>query len=291
MEWPVWMHDFFDWMRIEKGYSSHTIAAYERDLRLLQRFLEETGSTLTFHTDARLIYDFLRWLEPLPYATSSRARILASIKTWCRFLKREGHLAIDMGRYFETPAMWQKIPDSLTVTEVERLLAQPSLQDPIGIRDRAILELLYATGMRVSELCALHIADLSEGFVKVRGKGNKERLIPVGKQAMQAIDAYLLLERSQADSTALFVTTRGRPIDRGLVFRQIQCYAKKAGLPRSVSPHVLRHSFATHLLEKGADLRLIQAMLGHEDIRTTDRYTHVAMDRVQELFHTLHPRP
>ncbi len=283
--------DFLDWIRIEKGYSPHTIVAYGRDLALFQRFMRESSQNLTSTSDPQLISHFLCWLDKLPYIASSRARILAAMKAFFRFLKREGHLEKDIGRYFEAPKIWQKIPDALTVAEVEKLLKQPLGQDCIGARDLAMLELLYATGMRVSELCSLKISDVSDGFVKVRGKGNKERLIPVGQKAMVAIDAYLMQWRPEGPLEALFLTSRGRPMDRGTVWRQMKSYALMAGLQGSISPHVLRHSFATHLLERGADLRLIQAMLGHEDIRTTDRYTHVAIDRVQTLFHALHPRP
>ncbi len=199
---------------------------------------------------------------------------------------------MDIGRFLETPKMWQLIPEVLEMEEVDALLKQPNPEDPMGARDAAILELLYATGMRVSELCSLRLQDLSDSFVKVRGKGKKERLIPVGKKAICAVDHYLLHFRKEKEETdaPLFVSLKGKPIDRVTVWRQIRRYARLAKIVKPISPHTLRHSFATHLLENGADLRLIQEMLGHEDIGTTDRYTHVSGRRLRDAFHKFHPR-
>ncbi len=219
--------------------------------------------------------------------------MLVSVKIFLRFLKREGLLSLDPSRYLETPKIWQLIPEVLEIEEVDALLMQPIREDPMGARDAAILELLYATGMRVSELCSLRLQDLSDSFVKVKGKGKKERLIPVGKQAIAAVDHYLMHFRKAQEETSapLFVSLRGKPIDRVTVWRQIRHYARLANISKSISPHTLRHSFATHLLEKGADLRLIQEMLGHEDIGTTDRYTHVTGGRLKAAFKMFHPRP
>lgn len=219
--------------------------------------------------------------------------MLIALKVFFRFLKKEGVLKIDVGNYFETPKMWQIIPEVLQIHEVEALLNEPKNDNPVGARDKAILELLYATGMRVSELCALKVRDLSDTFVKVKGKGKKERLIPVGKKAISAVDHYLLHFRGEVkeEEGPLFVSSRGNPIDRMTVWKQVKMYAKKAGIAKEISPHTLRHSFATHLLEGGADLRLIQDMLGHEDIGTTDRYTHVSGSRLRTAFKMFHPRP
>ncbi len=210
-----------------------------------------------------------------------------------RFLKKEGVISVDLGRYFETPKIWQLVPEVLSMEEVEALLQQPETEDFLGARDKAILELLYATGMRVSELCRLKITDLSDTFVKVKGKGKKERVIPVGRKAIEAVDHYLLHFRKEAteENGLLFLSLKGRPIDRITVWTRVKIYAKSAGIIKSISPHTLRHSFATHLLENGADLRLIQDMLGHEDIGTTDRYTHVTGRRLKSAFKTFHPRP
>lgn len=186
--------------------------------------------------------------------------------------------------------MWQLVPEVMSVEEVDKLLAQPSQEDAAGARDKAVLELLYATGMRVSELCSLKLHDLSDTFVKVRGKGKKERLIPVGKKAIAAVDHYLLHFRGEKGD-ALFLGPRGKPLDRVTVWARVKFYAKKGGILKEISPHTLRHSFASHLLENGADLRLIQDMLGHEDIGTTDRYTHVTGSRLKSAFKAFHPRP
>jgi integrase/recombinase XerD len=219
--------------------------------------------------------------------------MLAAAKVFFRFLKKEGEISLDLGRYFESPKIWQLIPEVLSCEEVESLLAQPKVDDFQGARDRAILELLYATGMRVSELCALRICDLNDTFVKVRGKGKKERVVPVGRKAIEAVDYYLTHYRTEVkeDNAPLFVSPRGKPIDRVTIWSRVKVYAKSAQIGKSISPHTLRHSFATHLLENGADLRLIQDMLGHEDIGTTDRYTHVTGNRLKTAFNKFHPRP
>ncbi len=282
--------EFLDYLRSEKGLSPHTVEAYGRDIRSFAQFL----SNLPWpDVGGEHVLSFLAHLKEKGYASSSICRTLVAVKVFFRFLKREGIVSIDLGRYFETPKMWQLIPDVLTVQEVDALLAQPKSDDPIGARDRAILELLYATGMRVSELCRLTLSDLSDTFVKVKGKGKKERVIPVNKQAIAAVDRYLLEFRGQAkeENAPLFITSRGKPIDRVSVWSRVKAYAKSAGIAKEISPHTLRHSFATHLLENGADLRLIQDMLGHEDIGTTDRYTHVASSRLKAAFKAFHPRP
>jgi len=219
------------------------------------------------------ILRFLAHLKEKGYASSSICRMLVAVKVFFRFLKKEGEVSLDLGRYFDTPKMWQLVPEALSVEEVDALLAQPKADDAIGARDKAILELLYATGMRVSELCALRIQDLSDTFVKVKGKGRKERVIPVGQKAIASVDAYLLRFRGEAkeENALLFVSKGGKPIDRITVWSRVKAYAKSAGIAKPISPHTLRHPFATHLLENGADLRLIQDMLGHEDIGTTDR--------------------
>ncbi len=282
--------DFLDYIRSEKGLSAHTIEAYGRDLALFKEFLQ--GKPWK-ESSAETIVDFLSWLHSRSYASSSTCRILVSIKVFFRFLKKEGEFSVDLGRYFDTPKIWQLVPEVLTVQEVDLLLAAPHTEEAVGARDRAILELLYATGMRVSELCQLMISDLSDTFVKVLGKGKKERVIPVGRNAIAAVDHYLLHFRKdlKEEKAPLFVSQKGRAISRMTVWSRVKMYARLAGIQKEVSPHTLRHSFATHLLENGADLRLIQDMLGHEDIGTTDRYTHMTGTRIQTAFSSFHPRP
>lgn len=282
--------DFLDYIRSEKGLSSHTIEAYGRDISAFALFLQDKEWKAVVPED---ILSFLGQLKGKNYAGSTICRMLVALKVFFRFLKKEGEIGVDLSTYFDTPKLWQLIPEVLTMEEVDALLAQPKVEDAMGARDKAILELLYATGMRVSELCNLRIHDLNDTFVKVVGKGKKERLIPVGKKATEAVDHYLLNYRGEVkeESGPLFISPRGKPIDRITVWNRVKAYAKSAGIVKSISPHTLRHSFATHLLENGADLRLIQDMLGHEDIGTTDRYTHVTGNRLKTAFKNFHPRP
>lgn len=282
------VEDFKNYLRLERGHSVHTVDAYLRDVVKFLAFIQ--GQSIT----QEQIVAFLQHLQNQKYASSSLSRMLMAVKVFCRFLKKEGLLDSDVSRYIETPKIWQLIPEVLSLEEVEVLLAQPSPDDAVGARDRAILELLYATGMRVSELCSLAIHDLHDSFVKVRGKGKKERLIPVGKVAINAIDHYLLHFRPKETETRapLFIAARsGKAISRSVVWSQIKQYAVKAKITKTISPHTLRHSFATHLLERGVDLRIIQEMLGHEDIGTTDRYTQISHAHLQEAFKSFHPRP
>jgi integrase/recombinase XerD len=282
--------DFLDYIRSEKGLSSHTIEAYGRDI---ETFAESLAVKNWKEVTSEEILNFLSQLKNKKYASSSICRMLVAVKVFFRFLKKEGEISVDLGRYFETPKIWQLVPEVLTTDEIDALLAQPRTQDALGARDKAILELLYATGMRVSELCSLHVTDLSDTFVKVRGKGKKERMIPVGKKAIEAVDYYLVHFRGEVreENGPLFISPRGKPIDRITVYNRVKVYARSAGILKTISPHTLRHSFATHLLENGADLRLIQDMLGHEDIGTTDRYTHVTGNRLKAAFKAFHPRP
>jgi integrase/recombinase XerD len=284
------VRDFLDYIRTEKGLAANTVEAYERDI-------EAFGAALPIQdwkqVSGEEILHFLSLLREKGYASSSICRMLIAVKVFFRFLKREGEISQDLSRYFDSPKMWQLIPEALSIEEVDALLSQPKEGDFIGCRDKAIIELLYATGIRVSELCGLKICDVSDAFVKVQGKGKKERIVPVGKKAIEAIDRYLTHFRTQTfeDNAPLFISQRGAPIDRIAVWSRIKAYARSAGIAKSVSPHTLRHSFATHLLENGADLRLIQDMLGHEDIGTTDRYTHVTGSRLKAAFKSFHPRP
>ncbi len=281
--------DFLDYIRSEKGLSPHTIEAYGRDIKSFIETLGAKDFTQVLSTD---ILAFLSHLKSKSYASSSICRILVSVKVFFRFLKKEGEITLDLGRYFDTPKLWQLIPEVLSVEEVDALLSQPKRDDPIGSRDRAILELLYATGMRVSEISKLRLNDLSDTFVKVRGKGKK--MVPVGKKAIEAVDEYLLRFRGlvKEQDEPLFVSSRGKPIDRITIYNRVKIYAQSAKILKTISPHTLRHSFATHLLaDNGADLRLIQDMLGHVDIGTTDRSTHVTGNRLKSAFKAFHPRP
>jgi integrase/recombinase XerD len=198
-----------------------------------------------------------------------------------------------VGQLLDTPKLWQMLPDVLSASEVEALLAQPDPATKQGVRDRAILELLYATGIRVSELCNLAIYDVDDDQVRVFGKGSKERIVPISARAVVAIDNYLVQFRDQYDSEKekkLFLSLKGKPIDRTSIWKLIKAYALKANIAKNIFPHMMRHSFASHLLDGGADLRIIQEMLGHAHISSTDRYTHVSLSKVHERFKSMHPR-
>jgi len=282
------LDDYLDYIRSEKGLSSNTIQAYRSDLSSFFQFLEGKNIQEVKEED---ILHFLARKKAGGYASSTLCRLLVSLKVFYRFLKREGITEKDIGKYFDTPKLWQLIPEVLTFSEIDLLLKQPNSESPLGSRDKAILELLYATGMRVSELCQLKVTDLDDQFVKVKGKGRKERVVPVGRAAIEAVDQYLIHHRGQPETEALFLSRNGKPIDRVTIYNRVRFYAQRAGISKKISPHTLRHSFATHLLENGADLRLIQDMLGHEDIGTTDRYTHISSSHLIKAFEAFHPRP
>lgn len=285
---------FMQFVALEKGLAKNSIEAYGRDLEAFLKYLKEGKS---IHQSNQLtqehIIDFLDRLKRAQYASATLSRMLISCKLFARFLKREKLHSKDVGAHIDSPKLWQLIPDILSMDEIERLIAQPDVSTALGARDKAIIELLYSSGLRVSELCGLSIYDVDDTIVKVMGKGRKERIVPVGSKAIEAIDHYLASFRCQWDSDqqrALFLTKHGDPIDRILVWKMIKGYAKQAGILKNIFPHTLRHSFATHLLDNGADLRIIQEMLGHANIATTDRYTHVSIGRLMDSFRSCHPR-
>ena len=288
------LDDFLIYLGSERGLSPHTIEAYQRDVLGFIRFVEKAGVHHFSKVLKEHIVDYLATLKSGGYATSSLARALIAVKVLFRFLKREGLVEANVALYLETPKLWQLIPEVLSCSEVERLLEQPDPLTAVGARDKAVLELLYSCGLRVSEVCRLEIYDVGDETVRVFGKGSKERLVPIGKYALKAIDHYLSEYRCLLDSEkekTLFVTNRGKPLDRIAIWKMIKEYAKRAGISKNISPHTLRHSFATHLLDNGAELRVIQEMLGHASISSTDRYTHVSKTHVQKAFEAFHPKP
>ena len=276
------LDDFLSYLCSEKGLSPNTIEAYGRDVK---NFLTTFSAPIT----QEKIIHHLSNLKKKSYASASIARALMSLKVFCRFLRREGILEQDAAQAIESPRLWQCIPDILTIEEAASLLEAPDTKSYKGVRDRAVLEVLYASGLRVSELCSLTLYSISDEAVKVMGKGGKERLVPIGQKALAAVDRYLCY-RLPFTHERLFLTEKGKALDRGAVWKMVKEYARKAEITKCISPHTLRHSFATHLLEMGADLRLIQDMLGHASIATTDRYTHVSALRLQEAFEKFHPR-
>lgn len=287
------LHDFYSYISSEKGLAKNTLAAYSRDLKAFFAYLERHSLSEVNQIKQEHLIGFLSHLKSHQYASSSICRALITLKVFFRFLKREGSISNNMALYLETPKLWQLIPDILTHDEIDQLLKQPDLSTAFGSRNKAIIELLYASGLRVSELCQLKIYDVDDHFVRVLGKGSKERLVPMGKHALKAIDHYLTHYRCLFDSErqhTLFVTKKGNPMDRFAIWKMIKFYAKKAGITKKLSPHTLRHSFATHLLENGADLRIIQEMLGHASIKSTDRYMQVSRKHLQDAFQRFHPK-
>lgn len=274
----------------ERGFSPNTVAAYGSDLNHLVQSLQRQGISDIQLVQCGQLHRAIAEMQEAGYASASVMRFLMAVKGLFRFLKREGWIPDNCALYLEGPALWQLVPEVLTVSEMERLLEQPDTATFVGARDRAVMELMYASGLRVSEVCNLAICDVDETFVRVTGKGGKERVVPVGRRAIDAVDHYLATFRDGVKEEALFVTSRGKRLDRVAVWRQVKQYAQGAGVERRISPHTFRHTFATHLLDNGADLRVIQEMLGHANIATTDRYTHVSQRRLQEAFHKHHPR-
>jgi integrase/recombinase XerD len=266
-------------LQAHKGLSPKTVSAYLSDLRVWMRFL---GGGLREATEEQLVA-FLDQSRSQELASATVLRRLVAIKLFWQFVhQKRPELALGS-------RLLQRIPQVLSFEEVERLLAQPDTGELIGARDRAVLELMYACGLRVSEACGLDLHDVGEQQVRVRGKGSKERIVPVAARTVEAVDQYLLLR--PVGGKPLFVTLRGQRLDRATVWRRLRFYAGRAGIAKPISPHTLRHSFATHLLDNGADLRVIQELLGHAQIATTDRYTHVSRNRLLSAFDQFHPRP
>jgi len=281
---------FLSYIETEKGLSKNTQEAYIRDIRFFKDFLEKKNKLNISDVLQDDVVEYLSLLKK-SYATASVSRIFISIKVFFRFLKKENIIKVDITKYLDVPKIWQLLPNVMTYQQVDLLLNQMDLNTFIGARDKAIFELIYASGLRVSEACNIKTIDLQDFFIKVKGKGNKERVVPVGKKAIDAIDYYLKNFRKDTKSDYLFISKNEKKLDRITVYHRIKFYAKKANIKVNISPHTLRHSFATHLLENGADLRLIQEMLGHQDISTTDKYTHVSRSHLKKAFESFHPRP
>ncbi|WP_120493420.1 site-specific tyrosine recombinase XerD [Microbacterium phyllosphaerae] len=283
---------------IERGLSEHTISAYRRDLGGYLEWLDAESIVDTAEITPAVVGRFIAdrsSADPAPAATSL-ARLQSSVRGWHRFLAREGIEGDDPSGRLRPPKAPQRLPKALTIDQVERLLAAPSGDDPLGIRDRALLELLYATGARVSEAVGLDVDDLAHGDVlRLRGKGSKERIVPIGSFARTAVDAYLtrvrpgLAAKGRA-SARLFLGARGAPLSRQSAWLVIRAAAEQAQITAEVSPHTLRHSFATHLLQGGADVRVVQELLGHASVATTQIYTHVSVDTLRDIYATSHPR-
>ncbi|MBI1887237.1 MAG: site-specific tyrosine recombinase XerD [Nitrosomonadales bacterium] len=291
------LDEFCDNLWLEDGLSRNTLDSYRRDLTKFALWLEQQRGTSILQATHGDIQGYLAHLVTVQKAKpSSTGRNISSLKRLFRYLLRQGKIATDPTLQIDTPKLPRNLPKSLTEQDVERLLDAPDVQTPLGLRDRTMFEVLYATGLRVSELVTLRVTQVSmdTGVVRVMGKGSKERLVPLGEEALDWLRRYLadgrgvLLGKQMTD--ALFVTARGEGMTRQMFWYLIKKHAKHGGLNKPLSPHTLRHAFATHLLNHGADLRVVQMLLGHADISTTQIYTHVARERLKQLHQQHHPR-
>jgi integrase/recombinase XerD len=293
-----YLQDFLHFLIVEKGLAKNTIVSYERDLKSYLHYLQTVEQIADVNQITRIhIIQFLNHLRKEGKSAKTLARHVASLRSFHQFLLREKMADHDPSVHIESPHLERSLPKVLTLTEVEALLEAPDTSKPSGLRDAAMLELLYATGIRVSELVNLNLDDLhlTMGFLRCIGKGNKERIIPVGKTALHVLDQYLQYGRPNMQSKkyrtdALFLNHHGNRLTRQGFWKILKGLAKKANIEKELTPHTLRHSFATHLLENGADLRAVQEMLGHADISTTQIYTHVTKTRLREVYSKFHPR-
>lgn len=287
---------FLAWLELERGLSSHTISSYGRDLAQYAVYLDKQGVADWAAVGEHSVSEWTAYLSKANYARSSQARKLSAIRMLARYLVREGLRTDDFTELVLSPKLSRKLPEVLTHEELKRLLAAPPIDTPYGLRDRAMLELFYSSGLRVSELCGilLQAINLDEGYVRVFGKGSKERIAPIGGTAVAAVRDYLTGGRPHfvkaKTGSALFLSQQGRAISRKMVWVMIKQHAARAEIKKPIKPHLLRHSFATHLLEGGADLRAIQEMLGHSDISTTQIYTSVQTARLADEHALYHPR-
>ncbi|HET7583809.1 MAG TPA: site-specific tyrosine recombinase XerD [Gemmatimonadaceae bacterium] len=285
-----------DHLQLERGAAGATLEAYRRDLARFATFARSKGVGEPVQATPRLLRDYVYHLKDLGLAPASIRRNVSAVRGYFRFLVGEGEMVSDPSERLETPKRWLSLPDVLTVAEVERLLEAPSLDEPLAFRDRALLELAYGAGLRVSEWISIGTRDLmlDEMLVRVFGKGSKERLVPLGRRAVGAAAVYLRELRPRLEHGMgrghLFLSARGMPLTRMGAWKILRKYVGAAGIAKRVTPHTLRHSFATHLLEGGADLRAVQEMLGHADVSTTQIYTHVDREYLRSVHRQYHPR-
>lgn len=292
------IEEFLNYLVVERGLSDNTISAYRSDLYKYADFLESKKKRLHLNEVERNdIRDYMIFQKEHALSSNSISRSLVAIKVLHRFLLREKYIKEDITSVLDSPKLWKHLPETLSLPEIEEIIKKPNTRNWLGLRDKAVLELMYATGLRVSEIVNLSIdnVNLEVGFLRCTGKGNKERIVPVGRQAQNAIKKYLLKSRIRlkkpGSPNTLFLSRLGKKISRQSFWKMIKKYAMLAGIKKDIAPHTLRHSFATHLLERGADLRVVQEMLGHADIATTQIYTHINKERLKSIHHKFHPRP
>ncbi len=295
--WEVYKNGYRAWLQLEKSLSEHSVAAYLSDLDKLTQFLQEKEKSLA-PSKVRLhhLQEFTAWINELGMTATSQARIISGLRSFFEYCITESLVETDPTHLLEAPKTRRKLPDTLSVSEIDSIIACIDLSTPEGTRNKAILETMYSCGLRVSELVNLKISQLYPelGFVKVTGKGDKERLIPIGGTALKYIAVYRKTIRNQievkkGEDDILFLNRRGSRLSRVMIFLMLKDLVKKAGITKVISPHTLRHSFATHLIEGGADLRAVQEMLGHESITTTEIYTHLDRDYLRATLQQFHP--
>ncbi|MDF3052120.1 MAG: Tyrosine recombinase xerC [Geminicoccaceae bacterium] len=296
IERDFWLEGFRDFLALESGSSANTVESYLRDLRRLGEFATSKGIRDPNRLTRPLLRDFVYLLKDLGLSAASIRRSVSAIRTYYGFLVGEGRVSDDPSERLESPRRGRVLPETLSVAEVEALLLSPSLEHPLAWRDRALLELAYGAGLRVSELCGLALTDLllADNLVRIFGKGGKERLVPIGRSVIGAASVYLhqmrpALDRGRSKNRVL-LNARGEPLSRVGAWGVVRRATERAGIKKRVTPHTLRHSFATHLLEGGADLRAVQEMLGHADLSTTQIYTHVDRDYLRSVHKQFHPR-
>jgi integrase/recombinase XerD len=291
-----WLEGFRDFLALESGHSANTVEAYLRDLRRLGEFAAARGVRDPARLTRSLLRDFVYLLKDLGLSAASIRRGVSAIRTYFGFLAGEGRVGEDPSDRLESPRRGRSLPPTLNVSEVEKLLTSPQVDEPLAWRDRALLELAYGAGLRVSELCGLALTDLllTENLVRIFGKGGKERLVPIGRSVIGAVSVYLHTKRPALDrgksKGRVLLNARGEPLSRVGAWGVVKRATQRAGIAKRVTPHTLRHSFATHLLEGGADLRAVQEMLGHADLSTTQIYTHVDREYLRSVHKQFHPR-
>lgn len=290
--------EYIIYLKIERGLSANTVTSYKRDIEKYLTFLTEKKITQLDEVSRFEILDFLQTLRQSGAADNSIIRMVSSLRKFHQYLKRESIVSDDPMQLIDTPKKASTLPKAISPQAIEQLLEAPDTTTPLGVRDRTILELMYATGLRISELVNLKLSDmhLTMGFIQTMGKGEKERIIPLGEFASQWLDHYLegarvyLQDQSAETSEYVFLNSRGKGLSRQGVWKKVKQLALEAGIDQNVTPHTLRHSFATHLLENGADLRMVQELLGHADISTTQIYTHITKTRLKQVYSDYHPR-
>jgi len=298
MSWDIYIQEYENYLKLERSLSENSVDAYVRDIVKLKQFLDLREKDLNpLQVTIVELQDMVEWINEVGMSAFSQARIISGLKSFYKFLVYEGELDSDPTVLLEAPKLGRKLPDTLSVEEIDQILEAIDHSTPEGTRNRAMLETLYSSGLRVSELIGLKVSNIhfDVGFLRVFGKGSKERLVPIGKTALKHINIYrdevrVHLDIKPGHESFLFLNRRGRQLTRQMVFTFLKDLVAKAGIRKTISPHTFRHSFATHLIEGGADLRAVQEMLGHESITTTEIYTHLDRDYLRQVIQEFHPR-